>query len=187
MTFIEFIGFIIAMLAFFVIITKQAREERRRRQQAEEYEGESERQDEDLRELLESLDIHPGKEPPKQVPPPPPLPERAGSPEVKVSPEKPAYEGIEEDKHLIEAGLRSEWKKSKIGPIKYEIEAEKEEAFRDYYAKEAPKRGRPVPHHEDAYMIRRKQQTRVQKALKNVDSLKQAVILREILGPPKGM
>ncbi|MGA8165565.1 MAG: hypothetical protein WB791_11215 [Waddliaceae bacterium] len=162
MSVIEFIGFIITMIVFFLLILKQGRDQRRRREHPEEFQEEEREQQEGMQELMESLNIRLGKQaPPKRPPPPPRL-----------------IEG-EEDRLLIEAQrLQAE----EIG-ILPSLEQEKA-VFKDIYAKSLVQA--PQPHH-DAYRQLEKQRSRIQKKLNEPDSLKQAIIVREILGPPKGM
>lgn len=166
MSVIEFIGFVITMIVFFILILKQGRNQRRRREHPEEFEEEFEQQ-ETMQELMESLNVRLEKKaPPKQPPPPPTFLE----------------EEKEEDRRLIEAErLRAE-EMANIQLSGKELVGKKD-VFTDVYAgKESLQ-----PHHEEGYVKWKKQRSRVQKKLKEPDSLKEAIILREILGPPKGM
>jgi len=59
MTLIEFIGFVITMIAFFLLIWKQARDERRAKDQPrEEYRAQSPDEQEQIAEILKSLDLY---------------------------------------------------------------------------------------------------------------------------------
>lgn len=141
MTLIELIGFMITMVAFFLLIAKQARDERRRRQNPEAYEEEAEQEhQETIKHFLRSLNI----EIPEDTPPPkkelPPVPKVLEPEEI----EAPALK--------------------------------RKSLFRDPYALH-----KPFEHGEK----RKKQQSRVGQMLKGKDSLRQAVILKEVLGAPK--
>ena len=76
MTFIEFIGFIITMIALFFLMMKRAWEERYRREHPEEFEEEEAERKQALREFLQELDIDiedlREEEPEPEPPPPPP-------------------------------------------------------------------------------------------------------------------
>jgi len=73
--FIEFIGFIITIVAMFVILIRRSMEERRRRQNPELYEQEEEDREKALRDFLRTMNLEveefPGEEE-KPLPPPPP-------------------------------------------------------------------------------------------------------------------
>ena len=182
MTFIEFIGFLIAIIAFFFLMAKQAREQKRRREHPEEYEEELEEQEAAIKKLLQSFDIEIEEEPAKKSPPPPPVPEGAGPPEVEIPRERLSDEGAEKDKRHLEAELRRMWKKPKISTKLPELGEGREEVFRKPHKEY---RGALVEKREEAYEIRKQEKSRAQKVLGGVSSLKNAVILREILGPPK--
>lgn len=69
MSFIEFIGFIFAMVAMIFLFIRKVMENRRRRLHPEEFAHEQEEQDRAVKELLESLNIH-IEEPKKPKQPP---------------------------------------------------------------------------------------------------------------------
>jgi hypothetical protein len=180
MTFIEFIGFIIAIVAFFILMAKQAREQRKRRENPEKYEKELEEQEETIKKLFQSLDIETEEEPAKE---PPPVPERAGPPEVEIPRERLSDERAEKDKRHIEAELRRMLKKPKISPkLPKFIEGggmifkKPHEEYRGSLSEQSSK---------DAYKIQKQETSRIQKVLGETGSLKNAIIFREVLGPPK--
>lgn len=156
MTFIEFIGFIITLIAFFLLVMKQARDERKRRQNPEAYEYEEQQQQEAIKDLLRSLNIEVPEERPAPKPPPPP-------PQVE-----------------IEEALPMPIKESKIPQSMRLAAFDYGDAFRDPFAK------RKAFEHGDAYVKRKQQQSRVKQLLRETDTLKDAVILKEVLGKPKG-
>ncbi len=143
MNFIEFIGFFITMVAFFLLMVKQAMDQRKRRASPE-YTEEEEQEEENLEQLLKSMDIDLQEEAPKiknkkkisQTPPPP----------------------------LIEEQTT--------------VQAPKEKLFKDYYALKDI--------HKNAYAQKvTKQPSRAKKMIRGKFSMREAMILREILGPPK--
>ncbi len=90
---IQFIGFVITMLALIFLTIKRTREERRRKTHPEEFKGEKEKEEQEYRDLLRSLDlpippeldIETKKSPPNSLPRPPPASSSAGwrAPEPK--------------------------------------------------------------------------------------------------------
>ena len=158
MTFIEFIGFIITMVAFFLLVVKQARDEKKRRQNPEAYEEEMEYQQEAVKDLLRSLNIEVQEDKPP-VPPPPPTP-------VVEMLKEPSMPKVVESK--IPKSMR-------IAKFDYG------NAFRD------PHSQRGIFEHEEAYIKRKEQQSRVKSLLRKPDSFKDAIILKEVLGEPKGL
>ncbi|MFQ5728901.1 MAG: hypothetical protein ACE5GN_00885 [Waddliaceae bacterium] len=204
MTFVEFIGFIIAIVAFFFLMAKQAREQRRRRENPEQYEEELEEQEVAIKKLLQSFNIEVEEEPATK-PPPPPAPEGVGPPEVKIPCERLSDEGAEKDKQHIEEPLRQMWKKpktstklSKLGEGREEVfrkpheeyrgglvEERREEVFRKPHEGKRVKLEELKPDHEEAYKIHKQKKSRAKKILGELDSLRNAIILREVLGPPK--
>lgn len=93
MDLIQFIGFVISMLALIFLTIKRSREEKRRKTHPEEFKGEREREEQAYRDLLRSLELpippeldHEIKHPQaKSSPRPPPAPSSAGwkAPEPK--------------------------------------------------------------------------------------------------------
>ena len=93
MEFIEFLGFIITMIAMVFLLARRAREEKRRRANPEAYEQEESEKEEELRDFLRSLDpnleLYPPKPPPpppKVAPPPPPTPKPVIKSEPVITP-----------------------------------------------------------------------------------------------------
>lgn len=182
------------MIIFFFLVLKQAKDQQQRAPEVSEgeYEEEGEEQEAAVRELLESLNIKvegklPKVERKQEKAIPPPLPEGMELPEVKMPEEKFAYEGVEKDKRLIEKGLRQTWKRPKTPALLSKFGYGEKEVFR------TPHKGSRVtseelqPHHEEAFQILKRQQSRVRQTIRELDSFKDAVIIREILGPPKGL
>ncbi len=153
MNFTEFIGFIITLLAFFLLVGKQARDERKRRQNPELYEEEQMKQQEAVKELLKSLNIEVDSEmlPPQEEEVPPPPPE-----EIKPPVKKP--------------------------PVPRRLaEFDRKDVYKDPYAMKNQFK------HEKPYQLKEIQQKHIKKLVKKSGSLKDAIVLKEILGPPKGL
>jgi hypothetical protein len=72
MSFIEFLGFIISILAMVFLFVRKTMENRRRRLHPEEFEKEHEEEERAVEELLASLNIHLEPQPQHKSPPPPP-------------------------------------------------------------------------------------------------------------------
>lgn len=103
-------------------------------------------------------------------------------------------------KQLIES-LQTEEEKEELPPpvpVEEELKIEvptplrlyskkRKEVFRDPYKEKKPGTEELGPYHEEAYVILQKQQARVNRLLGKAESLKDAIILKEILGPPKGL
>jgi hypothetical protein len=160
MTFIDFIGFVIAMLAFFILIGKQVREERKRRQNPEAYEEESEQhQQEVVRELLRSLNIEVPAVQQEAKPPPPPA--------------KPSY-----DRDL---NTQKEVEISSTPAPRKTVHSSQRSVFKDPYLI------RKKADHQEAYLIKKQKASSAKRILGKDLPLKQAILLREILGPPKGL
>lgn len=152
MNFTELIGFIITLLAFFLLVGKQARDEKKRREHPELYENEEQEQQEAVNELLKSLNIEVDSEilpPKKEEPPPPPL--------------------VEE-------------KKPQKAPVPRRLmELDRKDVYVEHYSKSA------ILDHGNAYAIQKEGYSRIKQSLKNSHTLKDAIILKEVLGPPKGL
>lgn len=80
MDLIQLIGFLISVLAVFVLVTKKIRDERHRKQHPEEFAREEEEKEERLRAFLKSLDVE--MEEQKNYSPPPPPREKPPVPRV---------------------------------------------------------------------------------------------------------
>lgn len=174
MTLIEFIGFIITMIAFFIIVAKQARDDRRRRKHPEEFEQELEVQQAQINEMLESLGVKVEKEMEEEE-----LEDEFATDSSILQEE---YPSADENRQYVEVQ-----RERAVGGIKRPPlynKGKKESLFVDFHTKMEIA---PSFVHERAYEQKKLQQSQLQKTLGNVESLKQAVILREILGPPKGL
>ena len=57
MTFLDFIGFLVAVVAFLFLMWKQVKEQRRRQENPEEYEAEIQKQEAELRKLFGVVDV----------------------------------------------------------------------------------------------------------------------------------
>ncbi len=150
MTFIEFIGFIITMLAFFFLMLKQARDERKRRQNPELDEEEKRREQAAVRDLLKSLNIEVSEDVSEDI-----LPPSSFETEIPLAPNE-------------EQGF------AKFEPLQ-------KKAFKDPYA------SFKSFDYQKAYLKKKKRQPHIKKLLKETHSLKDAVVLKEILGKPKGL
>lgn len=181
MTLIEFIGFIITMIAFFLLIIKQAWDQKRRREHPEQYQEEFEDQQAEIKEILESLNLQVPKEVLERrempssaaLPPSPPKAKQKHSEEITT---------LEEDERII--AERRE--KARVGAAKaLSLIHPKTEGslFRDVHKRSAAEESI----REGAYKEQKLQQELVLNTLADLDSLKRSVILKELLGPPKGL
>ncbi len=95
MNLIEFIGFIITMIAMFAILVRRSMEERKRRKDPEAYEREEEEREKALREFLRNLDVD-VEEPKKKPASPPPAPAvTEESPKPKARPSRTVRDNYE--------------------------------------------------------------------------------------------
>lgn len=171
MNFSEFVGFIITMIAFLLLIGKQSRDARKRRQNPEAYEKELAEEEEKIQTLLKSLDLEEGKgnyqemaRPPKGRGVTPPLPKKSQEDELVKKSRKIASR---EDDY-------SSLKPKQIKPSEF-VDIHANQGF----GKALEERG--------GALLKNPQRERLFKDLKDKDAIRKAVILREILGPPKGL
>ncbi len=82
MNFVEFIGFVIVILAMFFILIRRAMEERRRRKYPELFEKEEQEREKALKEFLRGLNVD-VEEVEELKPEPPPLPKAVKLEELK--------------------------------------------------------------------------------------------------------
>jgi len=160
------------MVIFFLLIGKQARDEKRRREHPEEFEHELEQQQAQIKEILRSLDLDvekEGVEESRVVPTPPPAPE-------------PDYPSADDNMLYIEEKRLLSYDRINVPGSPFN--KKKSRVFIDVHAKKSAERASV---HDDAYEQLKQQQSRLLKALGDVDSLKHAVILKEVLGPPKAL
>lgn len=139
MSLIEFIGFIITMAAFFILIVKQAFDKRKNRNQPEDEEEVPQEQEALLRELQQALDMAPrDRIVRRKEKKPPPTPKK----KIKETHPEPQAAWLQR------------------------IQKEREERME-------------LPALE--------KQSKVREMLRDPYLLKDAFILRELLGPPKGL
>lgn len=161
MTFIDFVGFFVALAAFFYVIWQNVKQVKRLRETPEEPESELDEQEEAIRNMLGSIGVDmaaitAGQE--KRQPAPPP----AATAESKLQEQIAQGLAVPPPK-LLRKTIRQPYRAPKV----------------ERHTISAPER--------QPYAIRRTQPTRVHRALKKLGSLQDAVILREVIGPPKGI
>ena len=171
MTLIEFIGFIITMVVFFLLIAKQTRNDRRRRNEPEEVDLDLEQQQSQIKEILHALDLEAPEETLRHrkrpaTPPPPPA--------------ENSQLSVEDDLIRIEERRRVSRVK---GAEALSLIHPKGRVFKDVHKKGLL--GAESIEVSSEEMAER-QQASVRLTIAGKESLKRAVILREILGPPKG-
>lgn len=103
MTFIEFIGFIVTILALFFLLIRKSWEERKRRENPEIYEEEEKDREKALREFLRSLNVEVEETETELEEPPPPEPIAPPSPQVQET-------GIEDSPYDLLGPSASSWR-----------------------------------------------------------------------------
>lgn len=174
MNFIEMIGFIVSLLALFVITAKKAYDERQRRANPELYEREEREQNEKLKAFLHSIDMD-MEEPVAPLPPPSRSQQRQPRP-----PQRPQErrEGAlsPQEKRMLDAKIEKQRLKS---------------ATIDHYKMPVGPADATGIHHrreKDAYSLKRVQKgNRALKVLSGLQSRRDMVILHEIISPPKAL
>lgn len=157
----EFIGFIITMIAFFLLIVKQGRDAKRKREHPEEYEREIAEEEKRLHGLLKSLDLEDESE--------------------EYYEKEIVQRTMQSQSHPVERQLekpRSSALKESLPA--YQLKNFQTREFLDIHAKEKPGDFRVTPEQIE-------QRSRILKDLKDAKMVRDAVLLREILGPPKGL
>jgi hypothetical protein len=184
----EFIGFIITMIAFFFLIFKQARDAKRRRDHPEVYDNELEEQQSQIQSLLKSLDLDEDEEVIQEIV----KPYQSARPPILAEEERIA----EDARKTLSAVVRQQEADLKYTKArKFEdFHAKKGEApikYEDFHAKMGE--GRTPIKYEDFHARKvvvsnpLAQRQNVLRMLQDPNTIKDAVILREILGPPKWM
>lgn len=184
MNLIEFIGFVISLIAMGFIIIKRFMEQRHRLQHPEQFEESDEEKQKALKEYFHSLgveiDDNEHFSPPQKIPskkhPQPPLLKPAPSPQIPKKNEQKNFQ--------FKSNIESYRPESKIEKRKFKTSVERENfgSFEDRLLSPEFRGG------EDPYKIVQKvTQPRIEKLVKELPSLKQMIIIREIIGPPKGM
>lgn len=182
MSFIEFLGFVISIAAMGFLMVRRFLEERRRRQNPEKYAEDEEHQDEALKEFLRSINVDVNNEvfaaqEERRIatPPRPPVKSKTPSPQIPVR--------SKNEKYRFSSQLENQRSESRIEKrqLKSTIEERHLSAFEtriDPFLQSAA----------DPYtIIKLDPQPRIQKLIKSLPALQQAIILREIIGPPKGL
>ena len=178
MNLIEFIGFVIAIIALFAIMIRRSLDEKRRREHPELYEHEEEDRERELKEFLRTLEID-VEEPPPPPPPAPPPPEEKP---VKKRPARPkrlvrdAYE-LERriEKYEKTKGIESRTLESEVGETEFR-ELGQEIVTGDLFLQTGL----------GAYEIVEEQKSvRVAQLFENLEDPSQMIIHREVLGKPK--
>lgn len=168
MNFIEMIGFIISLLALFVLAGKKAYDERRRRENPEQFEREEMEQAEKLKAFLHSVNMDMEETDYSHTPKRP-----------KPIQKPPVKHAIKE--RLIQPKLAVRVEKSQPQPQPanhYVLSSKPESSFNNHVRRE-----------HDAYSIRTATGTpyRATDVLSRLKSKKDLIILQEIISPPKGL
>lgn len=177
MDLIEFIGFVITILALLVIATRRTMEERRRRRDPEAYEKEQEEQRKALRQTLREMHIDLEDEDEEEE-----EEEEPTSPPPVQNIPKPRTQRIVYDNYHVEPRLAAYEPKNSIQDRQFKSAVEERE-------------NRPIHevvssdlHMDDTYEFKEVVDISVgEKILKEIPSIKQMVILHEILDRPKAL
>jgi len=190
MTAVEFIAFTIAFLALTISFIKRQYDEYQRRQYPERYQAEEEQKEEVLREFLRSLEIDgegeelmPQRPPKKRKPPPPPVSKKIAKRPTKSRTSKRTV-GKEFTFH---SKLDDQYEKKTALEQRY-LETDVGQRFQEGYGEQIVSRGFRADQEAGAYKIREKEQpSQAACLLDEQKSLKDMVIFREVLGPPKAL
>ena len=185
MSFIEFIGFVISMVALIFLFSKKIFDQRRARLNPEESEREEEEQKRNLKEFLRSLEID--MEDQEQFKPPPPPP--------KITPPQPPKERPRgQQKPRPASRVLNDPFKAKLEQRQFETAIEKrgfKTNIEDRFYQSFDERLLSSDFRKastDAYDVILFDQTpRIQHLVGQLPSLREMIIIREIIGPPKGL
>jgi len=179
---IEFIGFIITIIAMFVILFRRAMDEKRRRENPELFQKEEENKEQALREFLQAMNIEVEETEVYEEPAPPPSP-----PEKKLARKKPARpkrlvrDAYELDSRIEDyektKGVESRTLETEVGDTEFR-ELGQDIVSGDLFLQ--PSLG--------AYEIDlEKKKSRASQLLAELKCPSDMVIYREILGKPRGL
>ncbi len=172
MSLLDYIGFFFGLVFLIVMGIKKAQEERRRREHPEEYQ----RQQREIRKFLQPEEFDDEEEEYEEQPRahhrPPPPPPKPATPSVTVArgavSSKPKHE-----EYKIKSTIQQRNVASKLD---------------SRYQQDKDDQAYASPYESKTYdVIATTSTSRVGKLIKNLPSKKSMVILREILGPPKGL
>jgi hypothetical protein len=179
MNIVEFIGFVIVMIAMFIIFARRAFEERKRRENPELYQQEDEDKERALREFLRSLnvDVEDAEELKPEPPPLPPEPQKKPQPAAKLPRRDFKFDSSVETYEKTK-GVRSREFESDIEDRElsiYEADLVQSDIFRK--------------HEEGAYVIIEDQyrRSRAGRLLRDLKDPRDMLVYHEILGKPKAM
>lgn len=184
MTFTEFIGFIVTMVFLTILFFKRLFEKRKQSLEPESYDREEEDQRKNLKEFLRSLEgdmqedekrAH-TQQPKRVQPPPPPVVQKK---EIRP-PRQPASERFQFKGKL--EGRRPESAIEKRG-FKTNIEDRFYESF-DERLLSSDFRSSSTTAYE---LVHLSKTPRIKNLVRGLPSLKSMIVLKEIMGPPKGM
>lgn len=180
---LEFIAFTIAFLALTISFIKRRYDEYQQRQHPERYQAEGERAEAFLRNFLQSLDVdveEGQKTPPKKKQrPPPPTPARKA---VRSQPKPKTTQRAVGKKFEFESSFDDYEKKTAIEERKLETH-DVSERFQEGYGEQIVSASFQTEEtHKAAYAIKeRKQPSRVAQLLTDRSSLRNMVIMHEII------
>ena len=181
MNFVEFIGFIISIVAIIFITIKRYRDEKYRRQHPELFQETEEEKQQALKDFLSSIDIDLNDEQfsAQQRPVVPPPPPQASSASHKIS------KGPKGEDFYFKTNIEHYRPETKIEKrqLKTAIEERHLGSFEDRLLSPEFRKN-----HDSAYeIVEFDRQPRIQKLMEGLPSMQQMIIIREIIGPPKGM
>jgi len=187
MSLIEFIGFIISLVAMIFLMSRKVWEERQRRKNPEEFEDQDQ-QGEILQDFLKSLemDMKEAQPPGPPPPPPPPLPEPVFLRQTAYSQsmEKPKPERIVADEFQFRSKLDKYKPMTAIERRKFKTSID--DRFKDPYGNKIVSPDLRGVHSTQAYDILQKgDKSPASEVIRQLPSLQNMVILYEVFGPPK--
>ncbi|MCB1111908.1 MAG: hypothetical protein H7A37_03280 [Chlamydiales bacterium] len=178
MNLIEFIGFIVAMVALVWLSTRQQIERRRREKNPELYEKQQQEKDRALKEMLRSMNLElvqdQEEEEDEEFLPPPPV----SVEQKKTTVHRSVGKSYDFEAELEEHHLKTSLEKQKMTS-----------SFDDRYKKQRQpiiSEGFRIPAELSPYAIRVENETSIaEEKIKQLDSLQDMVIINEIFGPPR--
>jgi hypothetical protein len=185
---VEFIGFIISMVAMSIILIKKARDERHRRKNPEQYEKEQEAQGANLKDFLKSLDIDVEDE--EQFSPPKPVGLQHIVKEKKQgmtlgSSSKQSSRQLQNN-YQDSSHYDNQRFKTSIDNRKFKTSLD--DRYKDYGERVTSKMiNKDIIKKEEYQVIRRTKTSPAKQILKRLKSTQDMVILHEIIGLPKSL
>lgn len=192
MSLIEFIGFIISLVALIVLYVKRVREDRYRRAHPEEFEGEDKEQGDQLRDFLRSIDMDMEDDKRRPVPPPPKpqqaskqkaVPKKKKEPVQSYTPARTQKSSSENYQHNTSV----EDKKRDSIRDQRRLQMDINERHDDPFGKRQGLVDLSKPQSSSYEVIKISTRNRALESMKQLKSKKDLVILSEIINPPKAL